>query len=481
MKKKYKLYTLLLKLKKKKEKINQEYEENIKRLDLLLQQLDNALMLKNSENKNINEIKYNSIKSNEINNNTKNTNLNMGNFKSKRLSIINSMELVKIRTMKNNSIKNACDNNNNTKNNNNLNKVIENNNKISNDELLESKDEELIIKNNLIKEKNILYNKHNNDILNIKNEKKEIKDEINKIDEIIKKLSQKLIISKNNLKEHIQSLSDYYYQILKKGIDVRRNGLSWVIIKLMELNAFIDYKHFPNFLDIRQINYLMKIGAKIYEVKELIKLFQLFKKKEKLIKEGYYDEDRKKEKKEKKDKLNEIKKQNKNRIGNNFGEYLEEIQHKYDNAVNFNIDEERELKTINQTSKFLKDIILHDENDKNIELYFIPGSMAEYFSKDKNFRQYFDDIYYLNEEINKRQKEIKNDREKELQYYRNKFKKYYIGNNKFDENINNFIQIDKNKNQLNEDNDESFAITDESRQNICKMIFAALFGNGTPL
>ena len=176
-----------------------------------------------------------------------------------------------------------------------------------------------------------------------------------------------------------------------------------------------------------------------------------------------------------------LKKKNNNKIGNNFGVFLEEIQHKYDNAVNFNIDEERELKTIKATSRYLKDIILHDDNDKKIDLYFIPGSMAEYFSKDKNFRQYFDDIYYLNEEINKIQMEIKKDREIELQYYRNKFKKYYIGNNRFDENTNNFIQIEKNKNQLTEDNDESLEIADKSRQNICKMIFAALFGNGTPL
>ena len=310
-KKKYKLNNTLFILKKKQDKINQDYDENIKRLDLLLQQLDNAIMLKNNENKTVNENKNNNVKYNEINNkinkiNSKNTYSNMGNLNSKRLSIINSMDLIKIRTMRNNNkIKNKYANFNN---NNNLNTIIENNNKNNNDDLTEIKDEELIIKNNLLSEKTNLDIKHKREILNVENEKKEIKNEINKINEKLNELSQELFISKNNLNEHIQSLSDYYYQILKKGIDVRRHGLSCVIIKLMELGAFIDYNHFPNFLDIRQINYLMKIGAKIYEVKELIKLFQLFKKKEKVIKDEYYDEDRNKEKKEKNDKLNEIKK-----------------------------------------------------------------------------------------------------------------------------------------------------------------------------
>ena len=32
----------------------------------------------------------------------------------------------------------------------------------------------------------------------------------------------------------------YYFEILKKGIDVRQEGLSWVLQKLIELKAFIE-------------------------------------------------------------------------------------------------------------------------------------------------------------------------------------------------------------------------------------------------
>ena len=88
--------------------------------------------------------------------------------------------------------------------------------------------------------------------------------------------------------------------------------------------------------------------------KNLLNYFNYLKKKEKIIKEGYIDQNRNKEKEEKKEKLDEIKKNNKNKIGNNYIEFLEGIQQKYDNAVNFNLDDDLEEKNINKTSKYLK-------------------------------------------------------------------------------------------------------------------------------
>ena len=485
----YKLSNVLNELKKKEEKINLEYNDNIKRLDLYLQQLENTINQKN-ENKNGSESKSKSKNSSITNNesstkiirsprsNTRLMNTNMGNLKSKKLSIINSQELNKIRTVIHNNIGNDRNIKRSFTNNKNL-LSYQNNLILSKiDEIIEPKEEELVIKQKLLSQKTYLDKENKKNLYIINTERNQIKDKISEIDERISKISEELRIAKNNFNEHIQSLSDYYYQILKKGFDVRRNGLSWVIIKLMELNAFIDASHFPNFLDAHQINYLMRIGAKIYEVKELIKLFQLFKKKEKIIKEGYIDQNRNKEKEEKKEKLDEIKKNNKNKIGNNYIEFLEGIQQKYDNAVNFNLDDDLEEKNINKTSKYLKEIILHENEFKT---YYIPGSLAEYFSKDKKFREYFDDVYYLNEEINKRQREIQRERDKELKYYRNKFRKNGKNVNENIHEINTFIKPEKEKNQTENENDLFDHANEENRRNIRKMIFCALFGNGTPM
>ena len=271
--------------------------------------------------------------------------------------------------------------------------------------------------------------------------------------------------AKVNYTEKVQMLSEYYYQILKKGIDVRRTGLSWVVVKLMELNSFIDKNHFPTFLNDSEINYLMRIGVKSFELNELVKLFQLLKIRQKKLRERHIQEDKERENQIKEEQFNKIKeanKGNKYNIGNDYVEYMEEIQRKYEHVINACLNERTEENDINQISeKFKKQILsMHDEDIDNMqmsklyELYFIPGSLAQYFSKDKIFRQYFDDIYYLNEEINKRRKELKEEKEKEYKKYRNlNF-------------INNYVKILKG-NEMS----ESQRVSEQDK------IMAALFGN----
>jgi len=247
---------------------------------------------------------------------------------------------------------------------------------------------------------------------------------------LLNEIQIRLKNAKVNYTEKVQMLSEYYYQILKKGIDVRRTGLSWVVVKLMELNSFIDKNHFPTFLNDSEINYLMRIGVKTFELNELVKLFQLLKIRQKKLRERHIQEDKEREnqiKEEQFNKLKEANKGNKYNIGNDYVEYMEEIQRKYEHVINACLNEKTEENDINQISeKFKKQILsMHDEDIDNMqmsklyELYFIPGSLAQYFSKDKIFRQYFDDIYYLNEEINKRRKELKEEKEKEYKKYRN--------------------------------------------------------------
>ena len=234
----------------------------------------------------------------------------------------------------------------------------------------------------------------------------------------------------------------------------------------MELGAFIDKHHFPAFLNNEEICYIMKIGAKTYELSEFIKLFQLLKKKQKILKDKHVNEDKIKELKIRSEKFNKIKELNKNKIfhiGNDYPEYFEEIQRKYENVMNCFLTENQEEQNIDQICHDLKQHILKLQyedfesvkNTKRFELFYIPGSLSEYFAKDQKFRQYFDDVYYLNEEINKRQESIANERQRYLKKFKNTFNK----NTMFSHQGVNIKQI-KKKNVENE------------------ILLAALFGNG---
>ena len=64
----------------------------------------------------------------------------------------------------------------------------------------------------------------------------------------------------NRMNEHRK----YYFEILKKGIDVRQEGLSWVLQKLIELKAPIENSKFPKFLNPQQIDYLLTITNKTF-------------------------------------------------------------------------------------------------------------------------------------------------------------------------------------------------------------------------
>jgi hypothetical protein len=71
------------------------------------------------------------------------------------------------------------------------------------------------------------------------------------------------------LKIEINSLTNqqitYYLNILKDGIDVRYEGLSWVVKRLFELNAHLDQSKFPSFLDSNQVEYLIEYSKKCIE------------------------------------------------------------------------------------------------------------------------------------------------------------------------------------------------------------------------
>ena len=208
----------------------------------------------------------------------------------------------------------------------------------------------------------------------------------------------------------------------------------------------------------------MKIGTKTYELSEFIKLFQILKRKQKSLREKHLNDNIKKEK------MNEIKnyrksiKEMKNYvIGNNYMEYIEEIQRKYENVINICLNENKEESNIAKISYDLKQYILQDKAEeeqekrksKKLELLFIPGSLSEYFAQDKRFRQYFDDVFYLNDEINKRRDILSKEKQAYLNQYRSKILRGALFGSA--------------------DNDNKYK-RKKSKEN--EIVYAALFGNG---
>ena len=111
----------------------------------------------------------------------------------------------------------------------------------------------------------------------------QIEDYTKKINQIDFDLRTLKVRVNNRMTEH----KKYYFEILKQGIDVRQEGLTWVLQKLIELKAFIENSKFPKFLNSQQIDYLLTISYKKHELSELIKLFQVLKNKQKTLKDQF--------------------------------------------------------------------------------------------------------------------------------------------------------------------------------------------------
>ena len=112
-------------------------------------------------------------------------------------------------------------------------------------------------------QKNILISKK---ILNENKLKlKEIKNNIEKL--------------KIELKNKKNILLQYYHNILFEGIDTRKDGLSWVIIEIWNLNENVNMNFLPNFFDEKAIEYLFNISQKKVKINKIKKLMQIFKQK----------------------------------------------------------------------------------------------------------------------------------------------------------------------------------------------------------
>ena len=273
--------------------------------------------------------------------------------------------------------------------------------------------------------------------------------ELRQIEELLHRLKVRI---NNRVVEHRK----YFFEILKKGIDVRKDGLSWCLVRLIELRSFIELSKFPKFLNSQQIQYLSTLAYKQYELAELLKLAATLKTQQKTLRDSIDIQGEK----------NKIKKTMTLKRDNNFADFnlnhvniglskkflshFERLANKYEGVINMSLTEMKEEKFIEKIIRQLHakisakgrktDAFLDD--DEIDQLFFLPGSLVEFFKQNRKFRELFDDIFFLNAEIAKKEKEISNMKKEALEQF-------------------------KQANQTNKKNSVE-----------TEMAFAALFGNG---
>ena len=109
---------------------------------------------------------------------------------------------------------------------------------------------------------------------------KKINEEKDILENDIKIINNELGYYKHVNEELLREYKTYYMDILKKGVDLRKDGLLWVVKNLIELQINIEYQHFPKYLTHEQINYLKNLAFISLEENELKIIISVLKKRQ---------------------------------------------------------------------------------------------------------------------------------------------------------------------------------------------------------
>ena len=120
----------------------------------------------------------------------------------------------------------------------------------------------------------------NSEIKKYDNKYAKIKEELTNMINVYKKKINEIKEESTIVKKRYFELSvkekEYYLEILKKGEDYRKEGLSWVVQKLLEINVNLDENCFPKYLNNEHINYLITIANLKIEKEQLEKIISAF-------------------------------------------------------------------------------------------------------------------------------------------------------------------------------------------------------------
>ena len=144
----------------------------------------------------------------------------------------------------------------------------------------------LLSKNSTAEEKNkieSILSKHKKDMKSKKNlalmkfaqlkeKRKELIKKINSNENELKSLREE----KNKIRNELLS---HYHNILHEGSDIRKDGLSWVILAIWNLKSEVMQSYLPNFLDEESIEFLFNFANKKIKLKDMYKTMQIISQK----------------------------------------------------------------------------------------------------------------------------------------------------------------------------------------------------------
>ena len=131
----------------------------------------------------------------------------------------------------------------------------------------------------------VIYDEINGEIKKYENNfnaiKKDLDEFINEIKKKIETITKEINKYKYLFNELKEQQVEYYLDKLKKGEDTRKEGLSWIVQKLMELKVNVEPNLFPYYLDQEQIEFIIKISQLDFELHQLRIILKTFKDKRK--------------------------------------------------------------------------------------------------------------------------------------------------------------------------------------------------------
>ena len=115
---------------------------------------------------------------------------------------------------------------------------------------------------------------------NYTNRMDKIKNEQQQLEKDVKILKLEINYYKKINDELFREHKIYYMNKLKKGYDCRKEGLTWIVYNLLELQIPLEYHHFPKYLNHEQIDYLKKYAKMQLKQDELKIIINVLKKKQ---------------------------------------------------------------------------------------------------------------------------------------------------------------------------------------------------------